>query len=131
MPAVVAQEDSVKGIAEGRRGDRRPAIDLMALVIIVIDTNEAFIMGLRTMLFGASGHEQMSAWLRHGRWLVAGLTFQLAADMIETAIAPTRQAIGRLADRRDPHASRLLLERDLAEVRERQNERSEAATTGK
>jgi uncharacterized membrane protein len=31
------------------------------------------------------------------RWLVAGLTFQLAADIVSTTSAPTWQEIGRLA----------------------------------
>jgi hypothetical protein len=31
------------------------------------------------------------------RWLVVGLTFQLAADIIETSISTSRKAIGRLA----------------------------------
>lgn len=109
-----------------------PAIDLMALAIIVIGTIEAFFMGLRTMLFGASGHEQRSAWLRYGRWLAAGLTFQLAADIIETAIAPTWQDIGRLAAIAAIRTFLdFFLERDLAEVRERQNGTSRGTTLGK
>jgi len=35
--------------------------------------------------------------VQYGRWLVAGLTFQLAADIVETAVAPTWDEIGRLA----------------------------------
>jgi hypothetical protein len=57
------------------------------------------------VLFSQSGHERRDVWLRYARWLVAGLT----------------NAIGRLA------AVALIgtflnyfLERDLAEVRERQ-----------
>ena len=33
-------------------------------------------------------------WLRYARWLVAGLTFQLAADIIETSIRPTGRRSG-------------------------------------
>src|SRR5262245_34674998 len=94
-----------------------PAINLMALVVIVIGTIEAFIMALRTLILGVSRHEQRAAWLRYGRWLVAGLTFQLAADIIETAIAPTWQDIGKLAAIAAIRTFlEYFLERDLADV---------------
>ena len=35
-------------------------------------------------------------WIRYGRWLVAGLTFQLAADIIETSISTDWEGIARL-----------------------------------
>lgn len=99
-------------------------IDAMALVIIVIGTVEAFISGLRLMLSSPSGHERRDVWLRYARWLVAGLTFQLAGDIIETAIAPTWQDIGRLAAIAVIRTFlNYFLERDLAEVRQRQRER--------
>ena len=36
-------------------------------------------------------------WLRYARVLVAGLTFQLAADVVATTVAPTWEDVGRLA----------------------------------
>ena len=96
-------------------------IDAMALVTIVVGTLEAFIHGVRTFFASKTGHEQRDVWLRYARWLVAGLTFQLAADIIETSITPSWEDIGRLA------AVALIrtflnyfLERDLGEARERQ-----------
>jgi hypothetical protein len=66
-------------------------------------------------------HASRAVWLRYARWLVAGLTFQLAADILETAIAPTWQDIGQLAaTRSNPHGPQLLLERDLQEALQRQ-----------
>jgi uncharacterized membrane protein len=54
-------------------------------------------------------HASREVWLRYARWLVAGLTFQLAADILETAIAPTWQDIGQLAaTRSNPHVPQLL-----------------------
>jgi uncharacterized membrane protein len=35
--------------------------------------------------------------MRLARWLIAGLTFQLAADIIETSVAPSWDEIGQLA----------------------------------
>ncbi len=34
--------------------------------------------------------------MRYARWIVAGLTFQLAGDIVHTAVAPTWDEIGRL-----------------------------------
>jgi uncharacterized membrane protein len=60
-------------------------INWAALIVIVIGTVEAFFQGPRTMFAAGDGHVNPDAWLRLGRWLVAGLTFQLAADVLETA----------------------------------------------
>jgi uncharacterized membrane protein len=35
--------------------------------------------------------------MNFGRWLVAGLTFQLAADLVNTSFGPTWDEIGHLA----------------------------------
>ena len=101
-------------------------IDALALVIIVVGTVEAFFGGLRAMLSSPSGHERRDIWLRYARWLVAGLTFQLAADIIETSITTSWEAIGRIA------AVALIrtflnyfLDRDLEEIRRRQREAGE------
>ena len=98
-------------------------IDALALVIIVIGTIEAFISALRAMFSSPKGHERRDIWLRFARWLIAGLTFQLAADVVETSITTNWQAVARLG------AIALIrtflnyfLERDLSEVRARQNE---------
>ena len=98
-------------------------IDAMALVIIVVGTIEAFFTGIRVMMWSASGHEKRDVWLRYGRWLVAGLTFQLAADIIETSIAPSWDDIGRLAAIAAIRTFlNYFLERDLTEIRGRQHE---------
>lgn len=96
-------------------------INAMALVIIVIGTIEAFVRGLGALLRSStSDHDHRTVWIRYGRWLVAGLTFQLAADIIETSITPSWEDIGRLA------AVALIrtflnfvLNRELAEMRDR------------
>jgi uncharacterized membrane protein len=73
-------------------------IEAMALIVLAIGTIEMFFQCLRT-LFGSSptGRDLRDAYLRYARWLIAGLTFQLAADIIATAAAPTWDEIGRLA----------------------------------
>jgi uncharacterized membrane protein len=59
-------------------------VNAMALVVIALGTIEAFLRGLRG-LFSASpaGLELRDAYLRYARWLVVGLTFQLA-DILDT-----------------------------------------------
>jgi uncharacterized membrane protein len=101
-------------------------IDWMALVLIAIGTAEAFVNGLRAM-FTEPGvaHASRGVWLRYARWLVAGLTFQLAADILETAIAPSWEDIGRLgAIAAIRTFLNFFLERDLAEVLRREGERA-------
>jgi len=99
------------------------AIDALALVIIVYGTAEAFIGGLRLMFSSPPGHERRVVWLRFARWLVAGLTFQLAADIVETSITTSWEAVGQIAAIAVIRTFlNFFLERDLKEVRERQHE---------
>jgi uncharacterized membrane protein len=73
-------------------------IDLMALLVIAIGTVEMFLRCLLAVFRPSATREELrDGYLRYARWLIAGLTFQLAADIIETASAPTWDDIGRLA----------------------------------
>ncbi|HEV2566560.1 MAG TPA: DUF1622 domain-containing protein [Microvirga sp.] len=106
-------------------------VDAMALVVIAFGTIEAFVSGLRVMIAGtASGFEKREVWLRYGRTLVAGLTFQLAADILESSITTDWNAVGRLAAIAVIRTFlNYFLERDLADIRERQQgSRSEEPT---
>jgi uncharacterized membrane protein len=96
-------------------------IDGIALLVVVIGTIETLIRAMPAMLSSPSGQQRRDIWLRYARWLVAALTFQLAADIIETSIGMGWEDIARLG------AIALIrtfldyfLERDLAETRERQ-----------
>ena len=98
-------------------------IDTMALLVIVAGTVEAFIRGLRVLLTSSGADEGREVWLRYARWLVVGLTFQLAADIIETSIAPTWDDIGRLGAIAVIRTFlNYFLERDLAEVRKNRSD---------
>jgi uncharacterized membrane protein len=97
------------------------AIDWLALILIVVGAVEAFFRGLWTMLSSPDGHHERDAWLRLGRWLVAGLTFQLAADVLETAITTSWDEVARLAAIAAIRTFlNYFLERDLGEIRIRQ-----------
>lgn len=101
-------------------------IDWMVLAVIGIGTLEAFVNGIKVM-FAEPGtsDETRAVWLRYARWLVAGLTFQLAADILQTAIAPSWQDIGQLAATAVIRTFlNYFLERDLQEVLQRQTARA-------
>ena len=101
-------------------------IDAMALVIILFATIQAFVTGLKLMASPTTGHERREVWLRYGRWLVAGLTFQLAADVIETSIRSGWEAIGQLGVVAIIRTFlNYFLERDLAETRATERESAE------
>lgn len=95
-------------------------INAMALVIIAIGTIEAFFKGLRSMLSGSrEAREFRLLYLRYARCLIAALTFQLAADILETAITPNWDEIGRLAAIAVIRTFlNYFLERDMKESRE-------------
>lgn len=104
-------------------------IDAMALVIVVFGTLEAFYRCIAHLLFHEDiGAERRAIWLRYARWLVAALTFQLAADILESAIAPDWESIGRLAAIAAIRTFlNYFLERDVEDVRERQLEKRPGA----
>jgi uncharacterized membrane protein len=96
-------------------------IDWLALILIVVGAVEAFFQGLWTMFASRDGHYEREVWLRLGRWLVAGLTFQLAADVLETAITTSWDEVARLAAIAAIRTFlNYFLERDLGEIRTRQ-----------
>jgi uncharacterized membrane protein len=105
-------------------------IDAMALLTIVFGTVEAFVSGVVMLATSRTGHERRDVWLRYARWLVAGLTFQLAADIIETTITTSWDAVARVgAIAVIRTLLNYFLERDLDEVRARQVAGAEHAAT--
>ena len=96
-------------------------IDWIALIVIAGGTVEVVVRVARMLSGPESDHERRGVWLRYGRWLVAGLTFQLAADIIETSVSADWVSIGRIAAIGAIRTFlNVFLERDLADVRERQ-----------
>ena len=72
-------------------------IDAIALLVIVVGTLEVVVYIVRAAIKPLPYDVARFAWLRYARWLVAALTFQLAADIIETSISTSWQTIGRVA----------------------------------
>src|SRR5262245_25208344 len=97
------------------------AIDAAALVVIVFGTVEAVLAMLRHVFAPDTGTARRGIWLRYARWLVAGLTFQLAADIIETSITTGWEAVARLGAIAVIRTFlNYFLERDVEEIRQRQ-----------
>ena len=97
-------------------------IDFVALAVIVFGTLQA-LLGMVRLFMSSSGHLRRDVWLRYARWLIAGLTFQLAADIIETSITTDWEAIARVAALAVIRTFlNYFLERDLEDTRERQKE---------
>jgi len=64
--------------------------------VILVGTIEVAVKVARASFKPLGEKVARQAWLRYSRWLVAGLTLQLAADIIETSISTNWQTIGRV-----------------------------------
>jgi len=74
------------------------SVELAAAIVIAIAALEATVKA--ALLFvnrRATGEAKTEVRLTLGRWLAVGLEFELAADILRTAIAPTWNEIGQLA----------------------------------
>jgi uncharacterized membrane protein len=97
-------------------------INAMAVVVVAFGTIEVFFRSLHDVFSSSgSGYLLRERYLRYVRWLVAGLTFQLAADIIGTATGVSWDEIGRLAAIAAIRTFlSYFLDRDVAEVRKQQ-----------
>jgi uncharacterized membrane protein len=96
-------------------------IDGVALLVILFGTFEVVVAIARLSVGPRSNHVMREIWLRYARWLVAALTFQLAADIIETSISSSWETIARVGAIAVIRTFlNYFLDRDLSEVRRRQ-----------
>ncbi len=73
-------------------------IEAFAVVVIVFGVLNALLGLVRVVLNpDATNDDRRTVWLVFARWLIAGLTFQLAADLVNTSFEPTWDQLGRLA----------------------------------
>jgi uncharacterized membrane protein len=72
-------------------------IEVLAIAVIAAGALEAAV-GIARVLprSDTTNRERRHVWLEFARWLVAGLTFQLAADIVNTSFEPTWDEIGHL-----------------------------------
>jgi uncharacterized membrane protein len=84
------------------------AMEAVAIVLIAAGGAEALIGIARALVKGATRAQRREVWLDFAGWLVAALTFQLAADIAGTSFAPSSDEAGHLAAGGDPHVPQLL-----------------------
>ena len=102
-------------------------VNLLAILAIAIGSVQGAIGLTGLLLFKADESKLMPVWMSFGRWAVAGLSFQLAADIVETSIAPTWAEIGKLGAIAAIRTSlNYFLDRDLEGIREREKAKAEA-----
>jgi uncharacterized membrane protein len=90
MPVVDLFKQIAEMIALGVEGS--------AALIISYGALEALYGSVRAVVEKRSKSGlRKDTWMRFGVWLLLGLEFELAADIVRTAIAPTWTDIGQLA----------------------------------
>lgn len=107
-------------------------VNILAIAAIAVGSIQGAIGLARGLLTNASEDELRPVWLAFGRWLVAGLTFQLASDIVETTFAPTWDDIGKLGAIAVIRTFlNYFLNKDMNELRERAREEAKEALAEK
>jgi uncharacterized membrane protein len=71
--------------------------EIAAVIVVTYGTIEAFVRLLWIGVTPQATHgERKAIWRRFGTWLLLGLEFALAADIIGSVLSPTWQDIGQL-----------------------------------
>jgi uncharacterized membrane protein len=74
------------------------AVEIVAVAVVAYGAAEALVRSLRHVVGQGSVHGWRKAvWVDFGMWLLLGLQFALAADIVHSAISPTWTEIGQLA----------------------------------
>jgi uncharacterized membrane protein len=72
-------------------------IESAAVIVVAFGALEAFIKLLGLMATPAAVHgARKEIWRRFGLWLLLGLEFELAADIIRSVVSPTWADLGEL-----------------------------------
>jgi len=71
-------------------------LQAIALLLIAVGSVEALVAIARTIRHAATGTARRAVWMGFARWLIAALTFQLAADIVQTSFSPSWDELGRL-----------------------------------
>ena len=72
------------------------AIEVMAILMIAFASVAAFVRVVRIALGAAAEDQGRETYVRYLRWLIGALTFQLAADIVHTSIAPTWEELAQV-----------------------------------
>ena len=72
------------------------SVEAGGALLIALGALEAFVMSIRALIRRHTPGVRKAVRMQLGAWLLIGLEFQLAADIVRSAISPTWQAIGQL-----------------------------------
>jgi uncharacterized membrane protein len=68
-----------------------------AVIVVTFGSIEAFLKLVAIAVRPTATHgERKAVWRRFGTWLLLGLEFELAADIVGSVVSPTWQDIGEL-----------------------------------
>jgi uncharacterized membrane protein len=73
------------------------SVETVAAVMIAFGTIEALVRLSPALIGRAPTGRRRDVWRQFGIWLLLGLEFELAADIVRSAIAPSWTDIGQLA----------------------------------
>lgn len=73
------------------------AVEASAALIIAYGAIQALYGSFRAVVEKKQVGQRKDIWLNFGVWLLLGLEFELAADIVRSAISPTWADIGQLA----------------------------------
>jgi uncharacterized membrane protein len=72
-------------------------VEFAAVVVVAFGAAEAFVRLVPIVVTPTAPHGARKAiWRRFGTWLLLGLEFALAADIIGSVVSPTWEDIGQL-----------------------------------
>jgi len=93
-----AAEGGVLGLFKQATLYLASGVEAIAGLVIAVAVIEAAFRTVKIVLRPLPGHDQQEDVRLHlGRWLALALEFELAADILRTAVAPTWNEIGQLA----------------------------------
>jgi uncharacterized membrane protein len=74
------------------------AIECAAVLVVAYGAGEALLRAVLKLAGGRTGYGwRRDIWINFGIWLLVGLQFALAADIVRSVISPTWTDIGQLA----------------------------------
>jgi len=87
----------VEQLFAGFARDVALAIEVVAVLVIAYGSGEAAVR-VAGRVFGRAAvfGRRKEVWLGFAMWLILGLEFELAADVVRTVIAPSWDELGRL-----------------------------------
>jgi uncharacterized membrane protein len=106
-------------------------VETAAVLIVTVGSAEAFVRLVGIVFRPGTTHgERKAVWRRLGVWLLLGLEFELAADIVRSVIAPTWTDIGTLAAIAVVRTFlNYFLEKDLESAEERAAHEADGAPT--